>query len=88
MGKAKLMTKIKIENLNAGKFVLVLSIPLAVFYFFGFNRNAPDHIFYLIVNILGSAFLAIFTVVFLGMVLGIIYEIIKLCRPFFEWLFK
>ena len=82
------MTKMKIENLNAGKFVLVLSMPLAIFYFFVISRSAQDHIFYLIVNLLASALLAILTAWFIGMAMAIIYEVLKLCRPFFEWLFK
>ena len=88
MGKAKLMTSIKMENLNVGKFVLVLSIPLTFLYFFLFKPSMPDHPFYLAVILLASPMAAVFTAWCIGIVLGLIYEILKLCRPFFEWLFK
>jgi hypothetical protein len=82
------MTNLKMENLNVGKFVLVLSIPLTVFYFIVINRDAPDHIFYLFVNLLASPLAAVLSAWLVGMAIAIIYEVLKLCRPFFEWLFK
>jgi hypothetical protein len=88
MGEAKLMTNIKIENLNVKKFVLVLSIPLTIFYIFLLNPSLPDHPFYLVVSLLSSPVAAIFTAWCIGMAMAIIYEVLKLCRPFFEWLFK
>jgi hypothetical protein len=76
------------ENLNVRKFVLVLSIPLTVFYFIVINRDAPDSIFYLLVNLLASPLAAVLSAWLVGMVIAIIYEVLKLCRPLFEWLFK
>jgi|688.fasta_scaffold469563_1 hypothetical protein len=88
MGKAKPMTKMKMENLNVGKFVLVLAIPISIFYFFIFNRNAPDHVFYLIVNVLASCGAATITASLVVFAIGIIYEVFKICRPLLNWLFK
>jgi hypothetical protein len=88
VGEAKLMTNIKMENLNVGKFVFVLSIPLTFLYFFLFKPSLPDHPFYLVVILLSSPLAAMLTAWFIGMAMAIIYEILKLCRPFFEWLFK
>jgi hypothetical protein len=82
------MTNIKIENLNVKKFVLVLSVPLTIFYFIVLKSSLPDHPFYLVVNLLSSPLAAIFTAWCIGMALAIIYEVLRLCRPFFEWLFK
>jgi hypothetical protein len=82
------MTKINLENLNVRKFVLVLAIPFTVFYFVIFNRDAPDHVFYLFVNLVASPLAAVITAFLLGLAIGIAYEVLKFCRPFFEWLFK
>jgi len=77
------------NNLNVGKFVLVLAVPLTIYFFIIFTRNSPpDHIFYFIVYLLASPLAAVITALLVALAVGIIYEITKIIRPFFEWLFK
>lgn len=88
MGEATPMTNLKMENLNVKKFVLLLTLPLTIVYFILLQNRMSKNDFNLILSLLSSPLMGVITAWLFAFVLGVIYEVLKLCRPLLNWLFK
>lgn len=74
----------KVENLNVKKAVFLLAV-LSALAFFIVGVKIGNGV------LLSFIFAVVFSIPFawvLGLVLAVIYETLKLCRPLLDWLFR
>ena len=74
----------RVENLNAKKFLGALSLLSALIFFFAGMSTGNGFI----LSLLFSLVMAVPIGWLLGMTFAIIYEVAKLCKPLLDWFFK